>query len=562
MPDEPKNSVHTKPDAEYKEARLELIYEIGGVLASAESVEIAAPQILEAICRRLNFDLGELWIIRENQHKLSRQSVWHQSSEQLTAFVGDSREYKFALGEGLPGKVWQRNAPVWIESLIREPDLARRQSAEHAGLHSAFAFPIRLGEKFLGAFCFFCRDVCPPDAELLKMFVAVGGNIGNFIKRERAENRLRESNAALQIISQNSPTLIYMKDRAGRMLNANRAMLEILGKTSAQVIGKTVMKYTDDEAAAALIADNDRRIIESGVTETLEDEIHVKNVRRTFLSTKTPYRGANGEIIGLVGISFDITERKQIEVEREKLLALEHQAREISEQANRAKDEFIALVSHELRSPLNAMLGWSRILQEQKSDAQITEHALNVIVRNGLSQARLIEDLLDIARLDKGKLRLEITPLNLAPIIETALETVRPEIESKQIKLTVNLDEAANPAAGDEDRLRQVFENLLSNAVKFTTNGGSVGVRLRAVGAHAEIIISDDGQGISADFLPQIFERFRQADASNSRRHGGLGIGLSLARDLIELHDGTITAHSAGENKGTIFTVLLPLRIV
>jgi PAS domain S-box-containing protein len=255
-------------------------------------------------------------------------------------------------------------------------------------------------------------------------------------------------------------------------------------------------------------------------------------------------------------------ERKHTERERERLLVSEQQAREAAEEANYAKDEFIALVSHELRSPLNAMLGWTRILQEQNPDEQTRKTALEVIIRNARSQSRLIEDLLDIARVSKGKLRVELEPTELIPIINYAIEIIKPAAEAGKINFSQTLDRAANFVTGDVDRLRQVIENLLSNAVKFTAAGGSVEIRLERSGTDAKIIVSDTGQGISPEFLPQIFERFKQADPSTTRRHGGLGIGLSLARDLVELHGGTISAQSAGEGKGSTFTVTLPVRII
>jgi PAS domain S-box-containing protein len=388
------------------------------------------------------------------------------------------------------------------------------------------------------------------------------GTYVDITNSKRAEEKLRESDAILQTINRNSPTLIYLKDRDGRILNANPATLVVLGKAFPEVIGKTHEEYSGKKSESLAIAENDRRIIETGKTETFEETVLVAGVPHAFLSTKTPYRNQAGEIIGLVGVSFDITERKQAERERERLLESEQQAREAAERANHAKDEFIALVSHELRSPLNAMLGWTRILQNQKTDEKTNEYALDVIVRNARAQSKLIEDLLDIARVSESKLRLEMKPTELIEIITAAIEIIKPAADSKNIKLTQTLDRAASFITGDDDRLRQVVENILSNAIKFTPEGGAVDVRLERENQTAKFIVSDTGQGISAEFLPQIFERFRQADPSVTRRYGGLGIGLSLARDLVELHGGSITAESAGEGKGSIFTVKLPLRMV
>jgi len=255
-------------------------------------------------------------------------------------------------------------------------------------------------------------------------------------------------------------------------------------------------------------------------------------------------------------------ERKQTEAEREKLLENEKALRLEAEIANRAKDEFIAIVSHELRSPLNAMLGWTRILQNTPGDAQTTEHALNVIVRNARSQSKLIEDLLDSSRISRGELRLDMQPLELIPIIKSAIEIAAPDAVAKEIFITEQLEPTANFITGDTDRLSQILDNLLSNAVKFTPAGGTVEIRLERNNNEAKIIVTDSGQGISRDFIPQVFQRFKQADPSDTRRHGGLGIGLSLARHLVELHGGRISAHSAGEGTGATFTTYLPLRTV
>lgn len=255
-------------------------------------------------------------------------------------------------------------------------------------------------------------------------------------------------------------------------------------------------------------------------------------------------------------------ERKQNEAERERLLESETTLRREAEIANRVKDEFIAVVSHELRAPLNAMLGWTRILQNSPTDLATTEHALNVIVRNARAQSKLIEDLLDSSRISRGELRLDMQPLELVPIIQAAVEVAAPAAEAKEITIETAFDATANFVTGDTDRLVQILDNLLSNAIKFTPSGGRVSLRLAREVREAKITVSDSGQGINPDFLPQIFQRFRQADPSDTRRHGGLGIGLSLARHLVELHGGRISAHSAGEGAGATFTVDLPLRLV
>ncbi|HYN21877.1 MAG TPA: response regulator [Thermoanaerobaculia bacterium] len=261
----------------------------------------------------------------------------------------------------------------------------------------------------------------------------------------------------------------------------------------------------------------------------------------------------------------EILVRQAAEEERAKLLVREQDARRQAEEANRIKDEFLATLSHELRTPLNAILGWAQVLRSGKVDEPTTARALEAIERNSRAQAQLISDLLDVSRIITGKLRLEQKPLDLPRIIEAALESVRPAADAKSIRLRVTVDRAIGPLVGDPDRLQQVVWNLLSNAIKFTPQGGSVEVQLRRPGdltaGMAEISVSDTGAGIRPDFLPYVFDRFRQAESSTTRKHGGLGLGLSIVRHLVELHGGTVLVESPGEGLGSIFMVRLPIRL-
>jgi signal transduction histidine kinase/ActR/RegA family two-component response regulator len=249
----------------------------------------------------------------------------------------------------------------------------------------------------------------------------------------------------------------------------------------------------------------------------------------------------------------------RLETERRQMLERERRAHEMAEAVNRDKDEFIAVVSHELRAPLNAILGWARILKIGKYNAKTFEHAVDVIERSARTQQRLIEDLLDTARVIRGKLRLETKPVDLARVIEASADSVHPAAEAKGIDLKVKLRGKNNVVTGDADRLQQVVWNLLSNAVKFTPEGGQVEIQLERADPYLQIIVRDTGKGISRDFLPYIFDRFQQADLASRRRHSGLGLGLALVRHLVELHGGTVEAESAGEGQGSTFRVRLPL---
>lgn len=1092
MHDDKNNSNSSESAAVEDKKRLKLLLEIDRILASTEKVRVAVPLILETICRNLQFEIGEFWVLNESENNLRLESFSHLPSASLIEFADESRKFQFSKGEGLPGIVWQKNEPVWVENFNTDKTSIRRLIAERADLQSAFAFPIRCGGKFLGAFCFFCKNICPRDEDLLQIFVSVGGNVGQTITRERveadlrqseiryrafikqstegiwrleldekipvnlspeeqvemavrfgylaecndamaqmyglekaenligcripdlfdmqdaknyayllafiesgyhltdaeshekdingndkfflnslvgtiendylirvwgtqrditeqkiAQEKLRDSEETFRNMADNAPVMIWLTDAGGychylsqswyqftgqtpeiglgfgwldaahpddrplaekiflaanerteafdieyrlrgrdgnyiwaidsaqprfgkdgeflgyigsviniderktaeeslreseeryrtlfetmdegfclcemlfdahgkpfdyRFLEVNPVFEQMtglknaVGKTALELIpnleshwmeiyGKVVLtgksvRFTDGSETMnrwfdvyasrvggadsrkfsllfnniterknfetalkesqehlalalkigragtfewniaqnvnkwspeieemygvptgtfegnleswakrvepedaeniiklikdaldnkskdleyefrAVLPDDSRRWfagrarflydenneplsmigINVDINQRKENEIALhkartrleatltageigtwtwditnnavsadKNLARMFsvseananggeienyiaaihsddrervaaiildavengddyeadyrlisaegkicwvIARGTVERDSEGKPIHLNGVVLDITERKEAESERERLFIEAQKAREIAERANHSKDEFIALVSHELRSPLNAMLGWTRVLQRKQTDEKMTDYALDVIVRNALSQSRLIEDLLDIARIGEGKLRLEIRETRLIPIINTAVETIKPAADGKNISIIQSIDSTANLINGDDERLRQVLENLLSNAVKFTSDGGTVKISLERSEELARIVVSDTGQGISGEFLPQIFEKFRQADASTTRRHGGLGIGLSLARDLVELHSGTISAHSEGEGTGATFTVTLPLRTV
>jgi CheY-like chemotaxis protein len=262
--------------------------------------------------------------------------------------------------------------------------------------------------------------------------------------------------------------------------------------------------------------------------------------------------------VAQLAVTREITARKQHEREREELLNSERAARSEAESAGRLKDDFLATLSHELRTPLNAILGWSQLLAFDPKPEDL-EKGLDAIQRNARAQTQLIEDLLDMSRIMSGKVRLDVQWTDLAGIIVAAVDSVRPSAEAKGIRVRKILDSHAGPVSGDPTRLQQVVWNLLSNAIKFTPKGGKVDVLLERVNSHIEITVHDSGIGIKPEFLPMVFERFRQADSSTTRSFGGLGLGLSIVKHITELHGGTVRVKSEGEGKGATFSVLLPL---
>jgi len=374
-------------------------------------------------------------------------------------------------------------------------------------------------------------------------------------ERKRTEEELRQKNAILDVINESAPTPIFVKDRQGRIIYANPATLAALSKTAAEVIGRYDSDLYPSPEDAAKVMENDQRIMASGQMEVVEestDGIHI------FLGMKAPYYNEAGEVIGLIGISNDITDRVQLERDRERILQQKQAALAESERVNRIKDEFLAVLSHELRSPLNPILGWTKLLQTRKLDAAKTITALETIERNAKAQCQLIDDLLDMARVLRGKLTLNAAPVNLLKVIESAIDTVQTAAIVKSIQINPALLDIGQ-VSGDDVRLQQIVWNLLTNAIKFTPSGGRIDIRLEQIDNQAQITITDTGKGISPDFLPHIFESFRQEDASVTRNHGGLGLGMAIVYQLVEAHGGTVTADSPGEGKGAAFTVRLPL---
>jgi PAS domain S-box-containing protein len=382
-------------------------------------------------------------------------------------------------------------------------------------------------------------------------------------ERHRVEEELRRREEELRSLFDLSAIGMAKVSSDGRYLRVNRKYCQMLGYSEQEMLNLTLYDVThpEDREASAV------KMSSSFNGEPEEYSIEKRYVRKDgaiiwALVNWTIVRDDEGHPLLSVANIQDITTRKHAEAEREELLLSERAARETAEAATRSKDEFLAVVSHELRSPLNAILGYAALLRYGRMDAEEVKHAVEVIERSGKAQAHLIDDLLDTARIISGKLRLIVGPVNPASVIEESVQTIRPAAEAKGVSLWADLPSEIGQITGDPARLQQIVWNLLSNAIKFTPQGGRVEARLERVDPHIRITVSDTGKGISPDFLPYIFDRFHQSDTSSVRRHGGLGLGLALAKYLVELHGGTIEADSAGEGQGAIFKVTLPVRAV
>ena len=360
-------------------------------------------------------------------------------------------------------------------------------------------------------------------------------------------------------IVESAEDAIVGKDLDGIIISWNAGAERMFGYSAEEVIGKPVLlllppeRHAEEARVLATLRRGDR-------IEHFETVRVRKDGRRIDVSLSvSPIRDDSGRVIGASKIARDITPQKRQHEERETLLRREQSARAAAESATRAKDAFLAMVSHELRTPLSPILAWTRMLRQGALDADKTARALETIERNVRAQTQLIDDLLDSSRIVSGKLRLEVRPISLSEVIQRAIDVVRPAADAKQIRIHSVVDTKTGPISGDADRLQQVIWNLLSNAIKFTPKGGRVQVIVERVNSHVEIAVSDTGKGVAAEFLPHLFEAFRQAEGGADREHGGLGLGLAIARKIAELHGGTIVAESAGKDQGATFTVKLPL---
>jgi PAS domain S-box-containing protein len=381
----------------------------------------------------------------------------------------------------------------------------------------------------------------------------------NITERKQTETMVQQQLAQIEAIYATAPIGLCFLDRELRFVQMNERLAEINGLPVSEQLGRTIWEILPKLAETQQpifeqVFQTGLPILDVEVQGTTPAQLEVE---RHWLVSYYPLKEEDGQVIGINITVLEITDRKQAEYERERLLAEAQAAREIAEEANRSKDEFVAVIAHELRSPINAVAGWMQLLRTRQFDPATINRAYEAIERGTQTQVQLIEDLLDISRIACGTLRLNFAPVNLMLVMQAALSLVRPMADAKQIHLETRLTEIAQ-VSGDINRLQQIMVNLLTNAIKFTPEGGRVTIRLELIERQARITVSDTGQGISPEFLPQIFEQFQQAQKSSGSK-GGLGLGMAIVKNLVELHNGTITAESPGIGEGATFTVWLPL---
>lgn len=379
--------------------------------------------------------------------------------------------------------------------------------------------------------------------------------VNAFLRARQAEEATRRSEARFRAVFDQALHGIVLLSQDLIYLEVNPAMCRILGRLREEIVGKASSAFVPsgrEEEVAAI----SKSLESQGIWHGILPLLHADG-RQLELAWSISIHSVPGVRLAIVS---DVTEQKLADAERERLLASERAARTEAERANRLKDDFLATLSHELRTPLNAILGWSQLLSRGGHDdpASVRE-GIEAITRNAHALTQLISDLLDVSRITSGKLRLELRLVDPAATIDAALETVMPAAQAKGIRIERLLSRDTGSIAADPARLQQVIWNLVNNAVKFTPRGGRITVRLRRADTHVQVTVSDNGEGINATFLPYLFERFRQENATPKRNYGGLGLGLAIVKHLVEMHGGTVSAESEGEGKGSTFTLLMPI---
>jgi PAS domain S-box-containing protein len=545
---------------------LETIDEVGRVLAAELDLGTLVQAITDAGTRLTEAQFGAFFynVVNEKGETYSLYTISGVPREAFSKFPMPRNTAVFDptfKGQGI----------VRSDDITKDPRYG--QSGAHYGMpnghlpvRSYLAAPVvsRTGEVIGGLF-FGHAEASVFSTEHEGLLVGIARYAAIAVDNARLYERSRSgelANARLAAIVQSSDDAIVSKDLTGMVQSWNPGAERMFGYTAEEMVGRPI----------TVLFPQDRVDEEAGILERLrrgERVDHFETIRRTkdgrdinVSVSISPVRDATGNIVGASKVARDITDRKRTEVERERLLAAEREARAEAERHSRMKDEFLATLGHELRTPLNAVMGWASVLKDRKTVNTPEElaHGLAVIERNAKLQGQLIEDLLDMSRIISGNLRLNVQLVELPGVIRAAMESVRPAAEAKGLRLHEVLDPLAGVVSGDPGRLQQVIWNLLSNAVKFTPKGGRVQVVLERVNSHVEVTVADTGEGIAPEFLPLVFDRFRQADASTTRQHGGLGLGLAIVKHLVELHGGNVRAKSPGKNQGASFTVVLPVR--
>jgi PAS domain S-box-containing protein len=582
--------------------------DVGIALTQTNALPVMLHACAEAMVRHLDAAFARVWTLNEEE-----QVMELRASAGLYTHL-DGPHSRVPLGQFKIGMIAEERTPHLTNDVTHDPRVSDHEWAEREGMVAFAGYPLIVGERLVGVMALFARQ--PLTDAVLEAMSSVANGIALGIERKRAEEELREQAEVIETVNRIGQTLAAELDQHKLVQAVTDAATEItdahFGSFFYNVLderGASYMLYTLSGVPREAFAHfpMPRATDLFGPTFRGEGTILINDVKKDPRYGKnSPYFGMpkghlpvvsylavpvisrSGEVYG--GLFFGdpregvFTERvariveglaaqaavamdnarlydaaKRARDEAEKSATENERLYREAQESSRLKDEFLATVSHELRTPLTAILGWAHMLRTGGFNGDSTLKAIETIERNARSQSQLIDDLLDVSRIITGKLRIDVRPVDPNSFIEAAIESVRPAAEAKEVRVQRIMDTGVVTVSGDPIRLQQVVWNLLSNAIKFTPKGGRVQIRLERVNSHIEIGVSDSGAGIAPEFLPYVFDRFRQADQRTTRQHGGLGLGLAIVRHLVELHGGTVRAESPGHGQGATFTVLLPV---
>jgi PAS domain S-box-containing protein len=592
------------------EHRLALQHAVTAILAEALSLDEAAPALLSAISTHLGWQLAALWTVGPERKELHHVCHWRDESAATGAeFELVSRERRFARGEGFLGEVWARKKPIWIGDFGND-GYPRSSVAARENLHSAFGFPIVLGKEVSGVIELFSSRRKEPDPATLDTLVALGSQIGQFLERKNNEAervtalaRAHDARLEAEALARRLSALQRVTDAALAHLSVEEVISESLHRTR---------EALSVDTASILLLENDDVELVAWAAQGLEEEVELgvripvgKGFAGRIVAEGKPLIIADTEhadlynpllrekgIKSLLGVPLVVSghpigvlhvgmlkpaefteddvrllqlagDRIALAIENARLYEVETTARVHAEAANQAKDEFLTILSHELRTPLTPIIGWVHMMMNEILPESEFPKALGVINRNAYNLKRLINDLLDMSAILSGKMVFENTSVSLANVLEESVETMQSYGDEANIRLNLNISVEAAPinVRGDKGRLIQSFCNVINNAIKFSVAGGTVDISCEATPTDAVVRITDLGHGIPPEFLPQVFERFRQADGSRTRAFGGLGLGLALVKSFISAHGGYVEAQSEGEGRGSVFIITLPREV-
>ena len=539
---------------------------IGDVLAEAGALEQAAPAILRQVCENLEWRLGALWLVDPDQQQLRCHAVWSAPGFPAAGFEQATLTMRFARGRGLPGRVWDSGRAVWIEDVVEDADFSRTAIADEAGLHGAFAFPIKVGTDVVGVVEFFTGDVATSDADLLATMSTVGNQLGQFILRKRVESAVVGEQRRTRAILDTALDAVIAMDQHGVITEFNPAAERAFGYRKADVIGRELADLIIPPALRAQHRAGLARHLATGEGPFLNRRVETFGYHadgHEFPIEVAIIRISDGGAPRFTGFVRDLTERRQAEDDQKRTEELLRESEARLREADRHKDEFLAMLAHELRNPLAPIRTGLQLMRRAGDTADAVGEIRPMMERQVGHMVRLIDDLLDVSRISSGKIHLQRQPTSLASLVAGAVEANRAAIEAAGIQLILDLPQSPLRLHVDPTRFVQVVSNLLNNATKFTPAGGRIVVRGEVVpggsAGELELSVTDTGVGISKEMLPLVFDLFTQAEPSTQRAQPGLGIGLALARRIVEMHDGRIDARSAGAGAGSEFIIRIPL---